>query len=36
MEEEMWGGQGFLGYTMTRQSGELRMQLLDEYMASQA
>ena len=34
LESEMWGGP-VLGIKMTRESGELRMQLLDEYLASQ-
>jgi len=34
MESQMWGGSGFLGIKMTRESDQLRMQLLDEYLAS--
>jgi len=33
MENQMWGAPGYLGLKMTRESGELRMQLLDEYLA---
>jgi hypothetical protein len=35
LEDRMWGGLGYLGITMNRDSGELRMQLLDEYLAAQ-
>ena len=34
LEDQMWGPPGYLGLKMTRESGELRMQLLDEYLAS--
>ena len=34
MESQMWGGANVLAIKMTRESGELRMQLLDEYLAS--
>jgi hypothetical protein len=34
MESQMWGLPGYLGLKMTRESGELRMQLLDEFLAS--
>jgi hypothetical protein len=34
LEDQMWGPPGYLGIKMTRESGELRMQLLDEYLAS--
>jgi hypothetical protein len=34
LENQMWGSPGYLGIKMTRESGELRQQLLDEYVAS--
>ena len=34
LEDQMWGPPDFVGLKMTRESGELRMQLLDEYLAS--
>ena len=34
LEDQMWGFPGNLGIKMTRESGELRTQLLDEYLAS--
>ncbi|NNF69625.1 MAG: hypothetical protein HKN01_07615 [Acidimicrobiia bacterium] len=34
LEDQLYGSPGFFGIKMTRESGELRMQLLDEFMAS--
>lgn len=36
LEDELFGFPGYLGIKMTRESGELRMQLLDEFIASRS